>query len=137
MLREEFTYDLKALKRAINGRVASGGEAKWSRAKPDGIHALLLPPDGSAGSPILLSVVRDVARLQAGTGARLSLSGAQPGDEERVAEVVGAIIDGGAAEHAIPGLDGEYVLRLEVRGDGFAMTPETRTSLRVRDLPPW
>lgn len=137
MLIEEFNYDLKAVKKAINGRVPNGGEVKWSRRKPEGLHALLLPPEGSSGSPILLTVVRDEARLQAGTGARLSLGGAQPGDEGRVAEVVGAIIDGGAVEHAVRGLDGEYIMRLEVRGDGFAMSPETRASFRVRSLPRW
>lgn len=137
LTNDEFSFDLSAIRSEIEARIPREGRLEWRADGPDRAHGLLIPPSGSPGSPIILTAVADVVIITAGLGARQSYGGAQPGDEGLIADIVEAIIQGGATEYALVDMDGTYAIRLAIESDQFRSMPETRGATKVRRIPAW
>ena len=136
-LTEPVTYDRARLRVLLQAVVAGRGSLHW--AETGGRSSAILMPRGTSCGPILITVVDEEAMITAGTGARFSSSPGEPGDESHLAQVVEAIVNGGATECAwFDATDGVYRTDVEIVGPGWSYTIDDEPGIiERRRLEPW
>lgn len=131
-------YDRDRLRSLLSRLVAGRGTVHWYDQADGRSSALLTPAEESQGSPIYLTVIDDEVVVTAGLGSKIFFASGEPEDEDRVIEVISAIIAGGATEYGFPVNDGRGVnTGLVIVGSWGNQSFDTRGAVRLRQLPAW
>lgn len=99
---------------------------------------LVLPNDGTNGVPVRLYVTQEEVVIHAGLAGRLTLPREHGDEDEHVAEVVSAIINGGAVEQFFANSAGDLSSALSVQADwGSHADQVSKRAVASWSIPAW